>query len=803
MNLNEKIVIQGMEEGRRVDSRVLEERIQAAVAAGCRRIEVHAYGQHGIGGRLWKAGREPVLIEIHGHPGQRVGSMGSPNTIIEIHGPASDDVGWLNAGATIVVHGHAANGVANAMAQGRIYVAGDIGARGMTMTKSNPRFSPPELWVLGGVGDSFAEFMAGGVAVVCGLGSHYRGNILGHRPCVGMVGGRIFFRGEQKGFSEADARMTLVGDEDWQWLISGMKDFLQAIGREELLDALTTDRSAWKLLEALKPHEKDCGKRTPMPVFRSRVWERELGTGGLIGDLTDADRSPVPVIVTGPLRRFAPAWNNHHHLPACQAACPVGIPVQRRWELIRRGWVQEAVDLALQYTPFPATVCGYLCPNLCMQSCIRRRELLEPVDVTVLGKASLNARTPEPAVPTGTKVAVLGAGPAGLSVAWQLWMKGHEPVVYDRSPEPGGKITEVIPDTRFPSEVFHKEIDRVFDKIPFRRITGEFGRDEFLAMKEGHDFTVIAVGAGIPRTLRIPGSERAVSALDFLRSSKQCSGTVGKRVVIIGAGNVGCDVATEAHRLGAEDITLIDVQEPASFGRERDTAESIGARFLWPVSAQAITGEGVELADGKILPADTVVVAIGDRPDISFLPEDTDSRHGFIVVDEDFRTSDPKVYAVGDSVKPGLIADAIGAGRKVSQSIDARSRGVPVAPETPSPMDPGQVRLEYYDPGRRVAEDIGAWSEMCASCGGCRDCGVCEAICPRQAIFRMDLPEGGFEYRLEEDRCIGCGFCAGACPCGVWELRENEPLKQKKEHLQDVIRRMEDVSCYNARQSKM
>ncbi len=162
-------IISGREAGVRLESRVLEEKIQAAVANGHRRIEVRAYGHHGIGGRLWKAGAEPLAIRVTGHSGQRLGAMGFPNTRIEALGPASDDVGWLNAGADIVVKGHAGNGTANAMAQGRVYVAGSIGARGMTMTKQNPRFSPPQLWVLGSAGDYFGEFMAGGVAVICGI----------------------------------------------------------------------------------------------------------------------------------------------------------------------------------------------------------------------------------------------------------------------------------------------------------------------------------------------------------------------------------------------------------------------------------------------------------------------------------------------------------------------------------------------------------------------------------------------------------------------------------------------------------
>ena len=146
-------VFSGKIGGERVESRVLEEQIQEAVAGGRRSIEVHAFGQHGIGGRLWRAGNEPVHVKVLGQPGQRVGSMGFPNTFIEVLGPASDDVGWLNAGAEIVIHGNAGNGCANAMAQGKIYITGNIGARGMTMTKHNPRFAPPELWVLGSAGD--------------------------------------------------------------------------------------------------------------------------------------------------------------------------------------------------------------------------------------------------------------------------------------------------------------------------------------------------------------------------------------------------------------------------------------------------------------------------------------------------------------------------------------------------------------------------------------------------------------------------------------------------------------------------
>lgn len=777
MSRTKKIVLQGMEEGMRVESRVLEERIQEAFQAGCRSIEVHAFGQHGIGGRLQDAGESPVQVDIHGYAGQRVGSMGFPGTRIDVHGQASDDVGWLNAGATIVVHGDATNGVANAMAQGKVYVAGDIGSRGMTMTKSNPRFAPPELWVLGGAGDSFAEFMAGGIAVVCGCESQYRGNILGHRPCVGMVGGRIFFRGRQDNFSSADARLVKITDEDWAWLTCNMQQFLNAIGRSELSTALTGERTEWKLLRALEPFERTGRARTPMARFRSEVWERELGEGGLIGDLTDIDRSPVPVITTGELRRFVPLWENRKYLPPCQAACPTGIPVQQRWALIRKGEIDAAAALSLEYTPFPATVCGYLCPNLCMQNCTRTRERMEAIDVTVLGRASRNAARPQPAPATGTSVAVIGAGPAGLSVAWQLWMKGHEVEVFDSGERAGGKIASVIPESRFPREVFEEELQRVLTTVAYTQLPQRLDAGRFAEIRDAHAFSVIATGADRPRRLSIPGAERALDAFDFLRRAKHDRVEVGSRVVIIGAGNVGCDAATEAKRLGAAGITLIDIREPASFGKERAAAEKAGARFLWPLTPVSISAEGVETREGTFLEAETVIIAIGEMPDLDFLPEGVTVRGGYIDVDKHGRTTDERVYAVGDSVRPGLITEAIAAGKTAAAAIDARARGLDCTFDRLPVIDPARVKLAYYSPETQPGDDLSACADTCASCGGCRDCGLCETLCPQQAISRSELPGGAYEYSADPDTCIGCGFCAGGCPCGIWELRENDPIE--------------------------
>ncbi|NNF98423.1 MAG: FAD-dependent oxidoreductase [Desulfobacteraceae bacterium] len=768
-------IIHGEKDGRRLSSRILEEQIQQAVDDGRRHLVVKGLGQHGIGGRLWKTGDEPIRIQVDGQAGQRVGSMGYPNTHIEVMGPVSDDLGWLNAGATIVVHGNAGNGVANAMAQGRVYVGGNIGARGMTMTKQNPRFAPPQLWVLGSAGDYFGEFMAGGMAVVCGIDGQNPGNVLGYRPLVGMVGGKVFFRGPHDGYSRTDAQLIPISDADWEWFHSGLTDFLTAIGRMELRKELS-EREQWQLIRARNPQDRIALEKSSMAAFKETVWDKILGKGGIVGDLTDLDRTAVPLITRGELRRYIPVWEQGKYLAPCEATCPTGIPVQRRWQLIREGRIDEAVDLALAYTPFPATICGYLCPNLCMQSCTRQSAFLAPVDVKQLGKASIDAKTPELPGLSGKKVAVVGGGPAGLSTAWQLRLNGHEAIVFDTAPGLGGKIASAVPKTRIPDPVFNAEIERVKAVLPQVHLQQDISRADLDRLITDHDAVVVAVGAQKPRTIPIPGKEKMIPALDFLLSTKQNKAAPGARVVIIGAGNVGCDAASEAHRLGATEITLLDVQEPASFGAEREHAEAVGARFRWPVSATEISDGGVILETGEVIPADTVIISIGDAPDLDFLPDGVVLSHGFVQVDENFYTGHENLYAIGDAVKPGLLTDAVGAGRKAADAISRRLSGEEMLQGRIEAIDVDRVKLEYFDPRIIDFEDADHCGSQCASCGNCRDCGICAAICPETAIRRVDKPGDDYAYEVDENRCIGCGFCAGACPCGVWNLVQNTPM---------------------------
>jgi NADPH-dependent glutamate synthase beta subunit-like oxidoreductase/glutamate synthase domain-containing protein 3/ferredoxin len=777
--------LKGKDESGRVSSRVMEERIQDAVRSGAQQIEVDAFGQHGLGGRIFLAGDKEIKVDITGSPGQRVGAMGVPGTCIEVHGPASDDIGWLNSGAEIIVHGYATNGACNAMAQGRVFIGGAIGSRGMTMTKFNPRFSFPELWVLGNAGDYFAEFMAGGVAVICGHEPQEPDNVLGYRPCVGMVGGRIYFRGPVRGYSHADAKLVPISDENWQWLSSNLSLFLGKIKKPRLLEKLSV-REEWQCLTARTPLEKTGLKVRSMADFRAQVWDRELGKGGLIGDLTDLDRGPVPLITTGDLRRYVPVWENRKYMAPCQASCPAGIPVQERWRLIREGRVDEAVDLALAFTPFPASICGYLCPNLCMQGCTKNTGGLEPVDVTALGKKGVSSMEPELPPLGGSKVAVVGGGPAGISVAWQLRLLGHEAVIYDLEKVLGGKMSTAIPEHRIPAEVLGAELERVRRVIPHVRLSQRLSGKDFEQLKNDFDYVVLATGAQKPRTIPIPGSEKIIPALTFLKNSRQGIQDAGRRVVVIGAGNVGCDVATEAHRLGAREITLIDIQEPASFGKERREAEKAGARFRYPCFTKEVIDEGVVLTTGELIPADMVIISIGDAPDLEFLPESVSTDRGFVKVNDIYQTTNPRFFAIGDIVKPGLLTDAIGAGRKAASAINDMVSGEMADEQTPwlksyrvdysetsERMDYSRMTLEYYDPRVTDYNDLSGCASQCSSCGSCMDCGLCDALCPTGAIERKALEDGKFERISNPDKCIGCGFCGKCCPCGIWDLVEN------------------------------
>ncbi len=774
------MIIKGNIDGKRVSSKNLEEQLQKAIKDGAKDLTVVADGQHGIGGRIWpQYGKVKVTIE--GTAGQRVGSMGMDNTEIVVKGSTSDDTGWLNCGTTITVLGDVANGAHNAAAQGKLYVQGGGGARCDTMTKKNPRFPDLESWYFRSVGDSFAEFKAGGIAVVCGVDPRDPENILGYRPCVGMVGGTIYFRGPIKEYSKADVKLVDLTPQDWEWLIANMKPYLTAIDRLSHYEELTKDMGAWKKFIAFTPAEKNKAKgklKMGLTEFRLNMWEKEVGKGGMFGAYLTHDRSVLPYITTGEERRWKPEWKNDKYLPPCAYACPSRIPSHKRATLIRQGRTAEALSLVLQYSPLPATVCGTICPNLCMTDCTRGR-VDEPLNIKEYGAAALNLKAPKKAKATGHTIAVIGGGPGGLSAAWQLGLKGHTVDLYEASAKIGGKIEMCIPRERLPKKILDKELARFAEIGVSVQTKAAVDKKKFENLYKNHDVVVIAVGAQEGRVIPFPGHEDVVKGIDFLKEINfgKPRSVKGKKVVVIGAGNVGMDIACQAWDHGASLVTCVDIQKPAAFGKEMELASSKGTEVLFPkVTEKYVAGEKkIYFKDGTSMDADMVIISIGDKPVLDFLPQSVNTDRGYITVNDLGQTSDVKVFAIGDATKPGLVTHAIGAGKVAADKIHSLLMNTDYVPEERRMIPYERIKTEYYEVCRLndVKFSPKKEADRCMSCGSCRDCGMCEQSCYYGAITRRKLPNKSFEYVVDESKCIGCGFCAGICPCGVWEMVEN------------------------------
>ncbi len=770
--------IKGRVKGRRVSSKELDELLQEAVRNGKRRFKINADGQHGIGGRIWPQG-EPVKVRIMGAPGQRVGGMAMMGTEILVEGSVSDDVGWLNTGATITVLGDVANGAHNAGAQGKLYVQGGGGARCDTLTKYNPRFEPIQSWYFRDVGDSFAEFKAGGIAVVCGVNPRNPNNILGYRPCAGMVGGTIYFRGPVQGVCEDDVRVAEVNDADWDWLTKHMKPFLKAVDRMSFFQSLTRSRDEWRKIVALTPDEREQrakGKRVSVATFRKTVWEKGVGAGGIFADYIDTETTILPFVTTGENRRQRPVWENDQYAPPCAGYCPTGIPTHERARLIREGREEEALDLVLEYSPFPGTVCGYVCPNLCMDYCSRQQYMNDPVDASLLGRLSLERPAPKPVSLRSERVAVIGGGPGGMSAAYQLALKGYRVSLYEREEALGGKIYYCIPEDRLPREILQKEIDR-FASLGIEVHAGcDVDGAKYKEIYDAHEVVLLASGCHSPRTIPFPGYEHVIPGIVFLKeiNARNPMDLTGKNVVVIGAGNVGMDICVEAYNCGAAKATAVDIQKPASFGKEQQMAKARGTEILFPKFTDRYDPEArtIYFKDGSSLPADAVIISIGETPELDYLPAAVDRDRGFVRVDGVGRSTDPKVFAIGDVAKPGLITNAIGSGLQVARYIHSLLSKTEYEEDTKRIIPYERIKFQYYERSRQtdLSRTCSGEGGKCMSCASCRDCHLCEATCYWGAIERRELGGGEYEYVVDEDRCIGCGFCAGVCPCGIWAL---------------------------------
>ncbi|MBN2645729.1 MAG: FAD-dependent oxidoreductase [Desulfuromonadaceae bacterium] len=760
---------------RRISTQKLLQQIYAALEQGETSFEVLSSGHHDIGGPLWTSDGAPLAFTVK-NPGQRVGSFGLDGTDILVEGSAPADAGWLNAGATLTIKGDSGDTTAHCAASGKIFVAGQVGTRSGSLMKHDPAFSQPELWVLRKTGSFSFEFMGGGLAVICGVDCEEFDSVLGDRACMGMVGGTVYVRGPVNGLSD-DVWLVDLDQADQAFLQAGLPEFLTRIDRSELLDTLS-DMGQWKKIVAKTYEERNAKDRISIREFRLNKWVE----GGIFGDIVKDDYNHVACLVnSGDDRLKIPHWMEKRYAAPCQSSCPSFIPTQDRLKLLREGKETEALQLVLRYSPFPGSVCGMVCPNLCMDAC-SRRFLDTPVSMKQLGKLSIDIPAPACAADTGKSVAVIGGGPGGLSAAWQLRLQGHAVTVYEADRHLGGKLWQVIPTERLPAEILEKEIERILSIGVKAELNCKIDRALFDKLRQQHDAVVIASGAHNPVVIPFPGHERLVKGLDFLKQINAGERpAIGDRVVVIGAGNAGMDVVLGAYTAGAKKVIAIDVQRPAAYQKEIDHVKSLGGEIRWPVYTEKISEKGLHTKDGELIEADSVIISIGERPDLSYVPTEWLTDRGMMNVNGcwQIKTGQERidnVFAIGDTTRPGLLTNAIGHGHEAADYCSDFLNGLEIIErKKPEVIPQHRLSKELFRPrnrGRLQVNDAREETTRCISCGTCRDCSFCLEACPEAAIRRIEKEDGSFEYVSDAHLCIGCGICSGICPCGIWTMEQ-------------------------------
>ena len=491
----------------------------------------------------------------------------------------------------------------------------------------------------------------------------------------------------------------------------------------------------------------------------------------------------------------------------CKATCPAHIPVQGYIKLASEGRYQEALELIKKENPFPA-VCGRICNKACEAACTRNI-----VDSSVaiddikkfIAEKDLDAEhryvpklLNQIGRPYTEKIAVIGAGPAGMSCAYYLAVKGYPVTVFEKEKELGGMLTLGIPSFRLDKAVVKAEID-ILKELGVEFKTGvEVGKDVTLdALRaEGYKAFYLGIGASKGSAIGCKGEELAgvYTGIDFLRAVNLGEKPeLGKHVAVIGGGNVAIDVARSAARLGAESVTVVyrrSEDEMPAAEDEVAEAKAEGVKFMFLAAPAEILGEGkaeqlklelMELgeADAKgrrkpvgtgkfeTIPATAVISAIGQKIDLSGIADFKTEKNGTVIVDKpSYQTSIPDVFAGGDVVTgPKFAIDAIAAGKEASISIhryvhpgqtqnlgrdnrdykalDTSTVAVSIgsfdtAPRQKAPEAPSAEALKTFRDlrGTLSEEQMKKEAARCLGCG----CAV-----------------------IDEDLCIGCGVCTTKC----------------------------------------
>jgi len=482
---------------------------------------------------------------------------------------------------------------------------------------------------------------------------------------------------------------------------------------------------------------------------------------------------------------------------ACMDACPIHTNVLGYIKLIAEGKFKEAYQMNRNVNPLPS-VCGKVCYAPCEESC-NRGQLEEPIAIRQLkmfvGDLVNVDELPVPQITkTGKKVAVIGAGPAGLAAANDLTLEGHEVTIFEAQQEPGGMLRYAIPDYRLPKETLGKEINYI-RKLGVDIRTGvQIGKEISLAdIRKDYQAVFIGVGAQGGVGLEVEGKELpgVTDGIKFLHAVNAGGKVqVGKRVVVIGGGNTAIDCARSAKRLGGEEVRIVYRRSRAEMPASKEEVEAVekeGIQIDFLTLPKRFLSEGgtltgmectrMELGEpdtsGRrrpipipgsefILSVDTVIAALGQLTQIEFLKELGISltQNGTVEIDPKMgATNIEGVFAGGDVVTgAAYVIDAISAGKRAARSISRYLKGEPI-----------EVHEEKKEPEKLADEELMALRQRFLSQNRME---MREApIAERMADFRqVELGFNPQEAVAEAARCLA-GQIVGCIECKECEKR--------------------------------
>jgi heterodisulfide reductase subunit A-like polyferredoxin len=502
----------------------------------------------------------------------------------------------------------------------------------------------------------------------------------------------------------------------------------------------------------------------------------------------------------------------------CTYTCPAGIKAHGYVSLVRSGEYEKAFQLVLEATPLVGTL-GRACYAPCEGDCTRG-SLEGPLPIRRLKRfaadqhyASMDGPGVEVPPPNGKRVAVVGSGPAGLTAAWQLARLGYGVKIFEAAPVAGGFLRLAIPAYRLPPEVVEQDISNV-TALGVEIATNSPVSDLEALRRDGFDAVLVATGTQASTSLNVPGAnlDGVVPGLKFLRATNLGSTVdlTGKRVVVVGGGNVAMDAARTAVRLGAAETTIAyrrGREEMPAHKAEVDDAQHDGVKFSFQVAPVEVLGDadrdaagasvgpvtglrcqrmalGKPDASGRrrpepikgsefVIPCDTVLVAIGMAPEGSAfgsaLPVND---NGTLIVDKrTLQTAIPHIFAAGDATTGASdITRTVGQGRRAAHMIDLWLNHEPLAGFEMDDLLPlvdkptvlarqklysrhGEVGVAVPANGARDFAEIEApltEAEARASAGDCLDCGVCSE----------------------------CGECVAVCPSDAIHLDMREQIEE-------------------------